>query len=35
MRKLADPLLYWMAMIYEHGILAFAVIGGVYAGTVR
>ena len=35
MRKLADPLLYWMAMIYEHGILAFVVIGEVYAVTVR
>ena len=30
----ADPLLYWMAMIYEHGLLVFVTIGGVYAVAV-
>ena len=29
-----NPLLYWMAMIYEHGLMSFAIIGGVYAVTV-
>ena len=31
---IADKLLYWMAMIYEHGLLAFAIIGGLYSVAV-
>ena len=31
---IGNPLLYWMAIIHEHCLLAFAVIGGLYAVTI-
>ena len=31
---IGNPLLYWMAMIYEHGLLTFAIVGGLYSMTI-